>query len=60
MANSYVVGNIVRFNAGGPPMNVIAVSQDGLTVTVLWVISGDVGYSTAMVPAVCLKPATGI
>ena len=60
MANSYVVGNIVRFNAGGPPMNVTAVSPDGQMITVLWVITGDVNYSTAMVPAVCLKPATGI
>jgi hypothetical protein len=54
------IGDIVRFKAGGPPMNVIAVSPDGTTITVLWVISGDVGYSTAMVPAVCLKPAVGI
>ena len=44
MANSYVVGNIVRFNAGGPPMNVVAVSPDGQMITVLWVITGDVNY----------------
>ena len=54
------IGDIVRFNAGGPPMNVIAVSQDGLTVTVLWVVSGDPTYSTAMVPVQCVKPAVGI
>jgi uncharacterized protein YodC (DUF2158 family) len=54
------IGDVVRFNAGGPPMNVTAISPDGLMVTVLWVVSGDASYSTAMVPAVCLKTATGV
>ena len=60
MANSYVIGNVVRFNAGGPPMNVVAVSSDGQMITVVWVVSGDPTYSEAMVPAACLKPATAI
>ena len=56
---TFNVGDIVKFNTGGPPMNVVAVSPDGLTITVLWVVPDDSGYSTAEVPSACLKISTG-